>query len=113
MLEIVKGRSWSVAHTVYDSEGGPLSDLDGYVFKSQIRKKYGTRNQSGDFEHELVADVTVTRNQSVLTLSLTKDQISEIPVDEYQIDMIGTKDDLDEEFLPVEPVKVTNHPTIP
>ena len=112
MLEIVKGRSWSVSHTVYDSEGGPLSDLTGYVFKSQIRGKYGVKN-GNDFEHPLIHDVTVTRVDSVLTLSLTRDQVESIPVGEYQIDLIGTKDEQDEEFLPVEPIKVTNHPTIP
>ena len=114
MLEIVKGRSWSVAHTVYDSEDGPLSDLTGYTFKSQIREKFGTRVEGGDFENKLVADVTVevAINESIITLSLTQAQVDPLLVNDYQIDLVGTKDGLDEAFLIPEPIRVTNRPTL-
>jgi hypothetical protein len=112
MLEILKGRSWSVAHTVYDSEGGPLSDLDGYTFKSQIRKRLATQTAGGDFEQELLTDVTVTRVDSTLTLSLTREQVNDLLTGTYQIDLVGTKDGEDEEFLPVEPIRVVTAPTL-
>lgn len=114
MLEIAKGRSWSVTHTVYDSEDGPLSDLTGYTFKSQIRQKFGTRVSVGDFENALVADVTVAVDVSLaqITLSLSLVEVEPLLVADYQIDLVGTKDGLDEAFLLPEPIRVTNRPTI-
>jgi hypothetical protein len=115
MLEIVRGRPWSVAHTVYDSEGGPLADLTEFAsFRSQIREKNATRNRKGFFEHKLVADVTVTVLESVITLSLPVATVDTLHTGDYLIDLVGIFADASTEALLVpEPVVVVNRPTAP
>jgi hypothetical protein len=115
MLEIVRGRPWTVAHTVYDSEGGPLTDLSEFGgFASQIREKNATRNRKGFFEHKLVADVEVTFVDSVLSLSLPLETVNTLQTGDYLIDLVAVLDDNSTEALLVpEPVIVVNRPTFP
>lgn len=117
-LEIVRGRPWSVVHTVQDTEDGPLTNLAEFVsFQSQIREKTATRNTKGFFEHALVTNVTVTADfsNSTLTLSLTRDQVDQLKTGEYLIDMIGlytfSPTGSYEQLLPPEPAVVVNFPT--
>ena len=115
MLEIVRGRPWVVTHTVYDNEGGPLTDLSQFdSFACQIREKNATRNRKGFFEHALVADVTVSAVDSVLTLSLPLATANTLQTGDYIIDLVGIFGDGSTEALLVpEPILVVNRPTIP
>jgi len=114
MLEIVRGRSWSVVHTLYDSLEGPLTDLSVFdEYRCQIREKSATRNSQGYFEHAVVANVVVTANvpASQLTLSLTRNGAALLHTGDYQIDLLGLRDGADEALLQPEPVRVTNRPS--
>lgn len=117
MLEIVRGRPWSVDHTVYDNEDGPLTDLGLFIgFRSQIREKTATRNRKGFFEHALVADVNVTADasRSVINLSLPRATVDTLNVGDYLIDLVGLFDvggESVEALLVPEPVAVVNRPT--
>lgn len=113
MLEIVRGRTWVQHHTVQDTVSGPLSDLTGYTFKSQIRKRYATKGKDGKFAHDLVVEVTISASSSVLTQSLTTEQTTALEVGEYLIDIIGTKSGKNESFLDPEVIRVSNRPTQP
>lgn len=118
MLEITRGRTWSVYHTVNDSLSGPLSDLTHLVtLKSQIRDKTATKNSKGVFEHPLIVDVTVTASgetNSTIRLTLTRAQTTQLKPGDYLIDLIGTTaGGEDEVLLNPEPVKVANRPTFP
>lgn len=115
MLEIVRGRPWFVAHTVYDNEGGPLTDLTQFTsFACQIREKTATRNRKGFFEHKLVAEVTVSVVDSTITLSLPVATVDLVQTGDYLIDLIGIfNDGTTEALLVPEPVVVVNRPTIP
>lgn len=114
MLEIVRGRTWQQTHTVYDDANQTiLSDLSHLVqLRSQIRSKSATRNKKGVFEHALVASVAATRDGSVITQFLTREQSDALAPGEYLIDLVGfDANGLDEALLEPEPVKVTNRPT--
>jgi hypothetical protein len=115
MLEIVRGRPWVVTHTVYDNEGGPLTDLAEFTsFACQIREKNATRNRKGFFEHKLVADVEVTFVDSVLSLSLSLETVNTLQTGDYLIDLVAVLDDNSTEALLVpELVIVVNRPTFP
>jgi len=114
MLEIVRDRSWTQAHSFFDDDGVTPSDLTGYTFVCQIRKAVATRNSAGIFEHELVVDVDVAVADNVTTWSLTRAKATALsPTDKYIIDMVGTKADLDESFIDPEPIKVVNRPSQP
>lgn len=125
MLEIVRGRPWSVAHTLLDAPDGPASDLRiytldesnaGYV-KCQIRGKTATRNARGVFELPLVAEVTATLSGAtaqILTLSLTRQQVNALAPGDYLIDAVGVAADGSvEALLNPEPLRVVCHPTSP
>ena len=110
MLEIVRGRPWSVSHTVYDTEDS-LSDLSGITtLKSQIREKYATKDKDGHLVHALVADATVTKVDlaSTITLSLTQEQTTALFAGDYLIDLIADA----ESYLDPEPIRVVNRPTV-
>lgn len=115
MLEIIRGRSWSVPHTVYDTTDGPLSDLSGVVeLKSQIRAKHASRDKDGHFTNELITDVAVTKSNlaSTITLSLTKEATSALFEGDYIIDLVATlSDGTNETYIDPEPIRVVNHPT--
>jgi hypothetical protein len=114
MLEIVRGRTWTQTHTVLDSEDPTdFADLSVFVqFRSQIREKSAIRNTKGIFEHKLVAEVAVSRVDSVITQFLTRTQTDALAPGEYLIDLVGFDvDGVDEALLEPEPVKVTNRPT--
>lgn len=115
MLEIVRGRSWSVPHTVYDTTEGPLSDLSDIVeLKSQIRAKHATRDRNGHFINPLIANVTVTKSDlaSTITLSLTQEATTALFEGDYLIDLVAVlSDGTNEPYLDPEPVRVVNHPT--
>lgn len=117
MLEIVRGRPWFVAHTVYDNEGGPLTDLTEFdSFVCQIREKTATRNRKGFFEHKLVADVTVQVDVegSLILLFLPVATVALLHTGDYQIDLVGVfPDNSTEALLVPEPVVVVNRPTAP
>jgi hypothetical protein len=114
MLEIVRGRNWSVPHTVYDNVGGPLSDLSHLVeFRCQIRQKTAVRNPKGFFEHPLVITASASVDDSVLTLSLTAAETTTLQTGEYILDCVGLTSEGDSEsLLDPEPVKVVNRPTL-
>lgn len=113
-MEIVRGRTWVQWHTVMDTEEGPLSDLFGITFKSQIREKTAVRNSRGIFEHALVVDVTVDVEDSSISMSLTRAQTSALAPGEYLIDLVGTSNsNEDESYLGPEPIRVCNRPTTP
>ena len=115
MLEIVRGRSWSVPHTVYDSTDGPLSDLSDIVeLKSQIRAKHASRDKSGHFVNELIADVTVAKSDlaSTITLSLTADATTALFEGDYLIDLVAILNNgRNESYIDPEPIRVVNRPT--
>jgi hypothetical protein len=114
MLEIVRGRTFRQAHTVYDDDAlTVLSDLSHLVgLRSQIRAKSAVRNKKGIFEHALVAEVSVTRQDSVISQFLTRTQTDALSPGEYLIDLVGfDADGQDEALLEPEPIKVTNRPT--
>jgi hypothetical protein len=115
MLEIVRGRSWRQDFTVLDNEDGPMTDLSIYEqIRCQIREKDAIRNKTtGIFENALVQEVTVFVEDSVITLSLTRQQTSALKNRVYQIDVVGTLVDGDEPLLDTEPVAVNNRPTLP
>ena len=115
MLEIVRGRSWQQDFTVLDNEDGPMTDLSIYnLIRSQIREKDAIKNKTtGIFENALVVEPTVTFEDSVLTLSLTRAQTTALKNGVCQIDIVGTLDDGDEPLLDTEPVAVNNRPTLP
>lgn len=115
MLEIVRGRSWQVAHTVLDNEDGPPTDLSIFsTIKSQIREKTATRNAKGIFEHKLVATVTVFVDDSILWLKLLPAQTTALEPRDYLVDVLGTfSDGTHESLLDPEPVRVVNRPTLP
>jgi hypothetical protein len=115
MLEIVRGRSWQQDFTVLDNEDGPMTDLSIFdTIKSQIREKDAVKNKAtGIFENALVQEVTVSTEDSIITLSLTREQTSALKNKVYQIDIIGSADESDESLLDTEPVTVNNRPTLP
>lgn len=117
MLEIVRGRPWFVIHTVYDNEGGPLTDLSEFTsFACQIREKTATRNRKGFFEHKLVADVVVQVDlpNSQLVLFLSADTVNTLQTGGYLVDLVAVRSDgLTESFLEPEPVTVVNRPSNP
>jgi hypothetical protein len=115
MLEIVRGRSWQQDFTVLDNEDGPMTDLSIFdTIKSQIREKDAVKNKvTGIFENALVVDVSVSTEDSVLTLSLTREQTLALKNSIYQIDVIGSLDESDEPLLDTEPIAVNNRPTLP
>ena len=115
MLEIVRGRSWQQDFTVLDNEDGPMTDLSIFdTIKSQIREKDAVKNKvTGIFENALVVDVSVSTEDSVLTLSLTREQTLALRNSVYQIDIVGSIDESDESLLDTEPVAVNNRPTSP
>jgi hypothetical protein len=112
MIEIVRGRTWKLQHTVLENEGGPLADLSHITeWRSQIREKTAVKNRRGQFAHKLVANVTITESNSVLTASLTRAGTAAIDIGDYLISIVGSTDTEDEVFLDPEPVKVVNGPT--
>jgi|SRR6478609_10764026 len=115
MLEIARGRTWVQNHSVLDNEEGPPSDLTGLTLRSQIRKKFATRNELGIFEHALVATVTVTKSgitDSIVTQSLSRQDTTNLQPGDYLIDIVGTDEDgNDESILDPEPIRVINRPT--
>jgi hypothetical protein len=117
MLEIVRGRPWVVTHTVYDNEGGPLTDLTEFAsFACQIREKTATRNRKGFFEHALVADVTVQvdTSNSVILLFLPVTTVDTLHTGDYLIDLVAVLPSGNTEALLVpEPVSVVNRPSLP
>ena len=116
MLEIVRGRNWSVAHTVFDdAELQVPTDLSQFSsFTCQIREKTATRNRKGFFEHAKVADVTVTTDANVMTLSLLSETVALLNTGDYLIDVVGTLGDgSHESLLDPEPVNVVNRPSQP
>jgi hypothetical protein len=116
MLEIVRGRNWSVVHTVYDdAENGTPTDLSQFTsIISQIREKTAMRNRRGFFEHAKVADVIVSTEANQMTLSLTAEVIATLNTGDYLIDAVGTLDGgSHESLLDPEPVSVVNRPSQP
>lgn len=113
MLEIVRNRSWSVAHTVLDSEDGELADLSHLTtFRCQIREKIAVKDHKGFFKHPLVANVTVLVEDSILTLKLSRYQTGFMKNGEYLIDVVAFDDDgNDESLLDPEPVRVVTRPS--
>ncbi len=114
MLEIVRDRTWEQYHTFYDSPGVP-SDLSDYTFVCQIRKSTAVRNADGIFVCPLVVDVeVVVTDSNVVAWSLTRSQTAALsPTEKYHIDMVGTKNGVDEAFINPEPIKVVNRPSVP
>ena len=115
MMEIVRGRSWRQDFTVLDNEDGPMTDLSIYnLIRCQIRQKDAIKNKvTGIFENALVVEPTVSFEDAVITLTLTRSQTTAIKNGIYQIDVVGTLDDGDEPLLDTEPVSVNNRPTLP
>lgn len=112
MLEIIRGRRWSVAHTILDGENGPVTDLSVFTsIRAQIREKTATRGVSGIFEHKLVATCTVVAATPLITLSLTAAQTTALLNKDYIIDMWGVTATTDESLLDPEPVRVVTRPT--
>jgi hypothetical protein len=114
MLEIARGRTWSVAHTIYDDyEAGTLADLSHITeVRCQIREKTAVRDRKGIFAHPLVANVTATLEESILTLSLTRAATAALQPADYIIDVVGSDvNGVDESLLDPEPIKVVNRPT--
>lgn len=114
MLEIVRGRTWTQTHTVYDDDAQTiLSDLSHLVeLRSQIRAKSAVRNKKGVFEHALIAEVAASRDGAVITQFLTRTQTDALEPGEYLIDLVGfDAAGLDEPLLEPEPIKATNRPT--
>lgn len=109
MLEIVRGRNWSVAHTVLEGADGPPTDLSVFTLKCQIREKLATRNSKGFFEHKLIASPTVIVEGSVFYLKLSSAASLLLQTGEYIIDVVSTGS---ESFLDTEPIKVVNRPTL-
>lgn len=108
MLEIVRGRNWSVAHTVLEGPEGPPTVLSQFSSIScQIREKVALRNIQGFFEHKLVTTPSVVISDSVFTLKLTAAQTTLLQTGEYLIDVVADNESL----LDPEPVKIVNRPT--
>ena len=117
MLEIVRGRTWSLTQTVLDS-GDPLDFSDLTVFESivsQIREKTATSVDGGPFVHALVADVTLTLSgvtDSTINQSLTREETYALNPGIYMIDIVASKaDGSDENLMNPEMVLVTNRPS--
>jgi hypothetical protein len=112
MLEIIRGRRWSVAHTIMDGATGPVTDLSVFTsIRAQIREKIAVRNLQGIFEHKLIATCTVVAATPLVTISLTAAQTEALSPKDYLIDMWGVTASTDESLLDPEPVRVTNRPT--
>jgi hypothetical protein len=112
MMEIVRGRKWEQHFSVLDSVDGPGADLSDITnWKSQIRKKIAVRNEKGDFENALVADVLVNVTGSRIRLHLPQNITSILPLGDHQIDLVGSNNIRDEAFLLPEPIKVVDRPT--
>jgi hypothetical protein len=112
MIQIARGRAWSLVHTVCDDEEGVLADLSGIVFACAIRIKTGVQGQ-GFFRNALVASVSVDVDleDSQITLSLDEKSVNGIKQGTYQIELIGTHTDGEiEVFIEPEDVVVTNSP---
>ncbi len=110
MLEIVRGRSWNVVHLIRDGVDGPDSDLNHIAaWKCQIRKRSALKG----VDPELVANVTVVRWGSQVTLRLSREETNSLPVGDFMLDLVGsTSANTDEAFLNPEPVRITNRPTL-
>lgn len=115
MLEITRGRTWSVPHTIYDDDAGTLTDLTEFVeFRSQIREKVAVRNAKGIFAHRLVAnvEVVVVVEDSQIFLKLSRAATAALQPGSYLIDLVAEDaDGADEDLLEPEPVVVVNGPT--
>lgn len=108
MLEIVRGRTYELIQTFLEHFDGPASDMTHIVgTKCEIRTKA---------DNLLICAVTVVLNgfkNSVMTLSLTREQTEALEVGEYKIDAVGyDADDKDESLLDPEAIKVVNRPSV-
>ncbi len=121
MLEIVRGRTWEVQHTVLDYADGPESDLSAFLApgassKCEIRERNGTRLGNGDFYLNPVAEpvVTLVADAPQLTLSMSRAETNKLRLGTYDIDVVLTDaSGKDWTILPVEPVRVVDRPTQP
>jgi hypothetical protein len=114
MLEIVRGRSWKQEFTVLDNEDGPMTDLSIFdSIKSQIRYRDAIKDKAGFFNNLLVQEVTVSTEDSVVTLTLTAQQTTSLKNGVYVIDVIGSNAEGNESLVDPEPIAVTNRPTLP
>ena len=117
MLEIVRGRTWEVVHTVLDYADGPESDLSAYLepgasAKCEIREKVARKLPNGDFYNDPVAEPVVVLSGSSLTLSLTRSDTRKLRLGTYLLDVVLTDaSGNDWTVLPTEPVLVTDQPT--
>jgi len=92
-----------------------MTDLSVFdSIKSQIREKDAVKNKTtGIFENALVQEVTVSTEDSIITLSLTREQTLALKNGIHQIDIIGSVDGSDESLLDTEPISINNRPTLP
>lgn len=115
MLTITRGLVFTANHTITD-DGETLSDMSGYVVKSQIREKNAIKGVGGNLEYPLVIDVDVTMSgpkDSYMKLSLSRDETMGLPLGDFLVDVVGTKDGVDEFILCKEPIKVVGFVTLP
>ena len=115
MLEIVRGRTWRVDHTVLDYADGPESDLSGFTSaKCEIRERVSQRLGNGDFIQPLVLEVPVSIDGARITLSLTRQQTTRLRLGTYLLDVVlTTSSGEDWTAIPPEPVLVSDQPTQP
>lgn len=121
MLEIPRGRNWSVVHTILNSEdesdfADMLDELGVPVpVRCQLRGKTAIKNPAnGMFELPLVAEVTAGLSGitgEILTLSLFANVTDLIPVGDYILDAFAIWTDHEEQILVPEVARVVNFPT--
>lgn len=124
MLEIPRGRNWSVVHTILNSEDeSDFADMwdaaanpPGFTpVRCQLRGKTAIKNPAnGMFELPLVAEVTAGLSGltgEILTLSLFANVTDTIPVGDYILDAFAIWTDYEEQILVPEVVRVVNFPT--
>lgn len=120
MLEIPRGRNWTVVHTILNSDdptdlADMLEDGSPVPVRCQLRKKTAVKNPAnGMFELPLVAEISATLDGITgeqLTLFLGAQATDAIPVGDYILDAFAIWSDHEEHLLMPETVRVVNYPT--
>ena len=115
MLGFTRGRSFTLHQTMYDYQGGPVSDLSHITTAAcQIRGKTATKVK-GNWVLPLIGTVPVTLSgtkKEHIALDLTISQSMAFKDGDYTIDIMGLTENGDTvSLMDPEPIRIFPKPT--